>query len=184
MMDHLATTSNNQAQVLCEPSPYPPCKVARMENAKDLPVAGVAPPSLASKQTSPHAVKPKGIYRNTHTKTFIVQYKQTLIHNSFQTGNLLPVFCMVEHGDGPPSERKRSEHTEFVLLRRDLLFSQITEAALQELGYTHTAAALATGTHVPAHKLKGSSTCECWTHIDLLLINIFFDNIKHFGCLD
>ncbi|XP_056597037.1 DNA-binding protein SATB1a [Triplophysa dalaica] len=119
MMDHLATTSKNQAQVLCEPSPYPLCKVARMENAKDLPVAGVAPPSLASKQTSPHAVKPKG--------------------------NLLPVFCMVEHGDAPPSERKRSEHTEFVLLRRDLLFSQITEAALQELGYTHTAAALATG---------------------------------------
>ncbi|KAL0166536.1 hypothetical protein M9458_038380, partial [Cirrhinus mrigala] len=39
---------------------------------------------------------------------------------------------------------KRSEHAEFVLLKKDLLFSQITEAALQELGYTHTAAALAT----------------------------------------
>lgn len=54
---------------------------------------------------------------------------------------------MVEQSDVPPSERKRSEHAEFVLLKKDLLFSQITEAALQELGYTHTAAALATGTH-------------------------------------
>lgn len=69
------------------------------------------------------------------------------IDHILRTGNLLPVFCMVEHGDAPPSERKRSEHAEFVLLRRDLLFSQIAEAALQEMGYTHTAAALATGTH-------------------------------------
>lgn len=66
---------------------------------------------------------------------------------SVHTGSLLPVFCMVEQNDVPPSERKRSEHAEFVLLKTDLLFSQITEAALQELGYTHTAAALATGTH-------------------------------------
>uniref|UniRef100_A0A672KKI6 CMP domain-containing protein n=1 Tax=Sinocyclocheilus grahami TaxID=75366 RepID=A0A672KKI6_SINGR len=56
--------------------------------------------------------------------------------------SLIPVFCMVEQSDVPPSERKRSEHAEFVLLKKDLLFSQITEAALQELGYTHTAAAL------------------------------------------
>ncbi|XP_065145115.1 DNA-binding protein SATB1a [Paramisgurnus dabryanus] len=119
-MDHLASTSNNHAPVLSEPS-YPPCKMARLENAKDLPVSGVTPVSLASKQTTlSHTTKGKG-------------------------SKLLPVFCVVEHGDVPPSERKRSEHAEFVLLRKDLLFNQITEAALQDLGYTHTAAALATG---------------------------------------
>lgn len=87
------------------------------------------------------------------------------IHNSFQIGNLIPVFCMVEHGDAPPSERKRSEHAEFVLLRRDLLFSQITEAALQELGYTHTAAALATGTHACIHIHKLTANKHVFDHI-------------------
>ncbi|ROL45876.1 DNA-binding protein SATB1 [Anabarilius grahami] len=119
MMDHLATTSSTQGPVLCEPS-YPPCKMARMENSRDLPVPGVTPVSLASKQTTPS-------------------------HTNRRKGSLLPVFCLVEQSDVPPSERKRTEHAEFVLLKRDLLFSQITEAALQELGYTHTAAALATG---------------------------------------
>ncbi|KAF4100577.1 DNA-binding protein SATB1a [Onychostoma macrolepis] len=118
MMDHLATTSGTQGPVMCEPS-YPPCKMARMENSRDLPVPGVTPVSLTSKQTS-------------------------LLTNR-RKGSLIPVFCMVEQSDVPPSERKRSEHAEFVLLKKDLLFSQITEAALQELGYTHTAAALATG---------------------------------------
>lgn len=64
------------------------------------------------------------------------------------------MFCLVEQTDVPPSERKRTEHAEFVLLKRDLLFSQITEAALQELGYTHTAAALATGTHTLMNNLR------------------------------
>lgn len=59
MMDHLASTSNNQPPLLSEPS-YPPCKMARMENAKDLPVAGVTPASMASKQAS-HTVRRKGI---------------------------------------------------------------------------------------------------------------------------
>ncbi|XP_051949176.1 DNA-binding protein SATB1-like [Xyrauchen texanus] len=117
MMDHMATTSNSQGPVLCEPS-YSACKMARMENARDLPGLGVTP--VTSKPT-------------------------TLSNTVRKIGSLLPVFCMVEQGDNSPSERKRSEHAEFVLLRKDLLFSQITEAALQELGYTHTAAALATG---------------------------------------
>ncbi|XP_056336265.1 DNA-binding protein SATB1a isoform X1 [Danio aesculapii] len=114
-MDHLATTSSAQGPALCEPS-YPPCKMARIENCRDLPVPGVTP--VSSKQTS---------------------------HTNRRKGSLLPVFCMVEQSDVPPSEGKRPEHAEFVLLKKDLLFSQITEAALQELGYTHTAAALATG---------------------------------------
>ncbi|XP_016118971.1 DNA-binding protein SATB1-like, partial [Sinocyclocheilus grahami] len=117
MMDHLATTSGTQGPVMSESS-YPPCKMARMENSVDLPVPGVTPVSLTSKQTS--------------------------LHTNRRKGSLIPVFCMVEQSDVPPSERKRSEHAEFVLLKKDLLFSQITEAALQELGYTHTAAALAT----------------------------------------
>ncbi|XP_051992207.1 DNA-binding protein SATB1-like [Xyrauchen texanus] len=117
MMDHLASGSNSQGTVLYEPS-YPACKMARMEKGRDLP--GFTPLSMASNPT-------------------------TLSNAVRSRGSLLPVFCMVEQGDISLSKRKRSEHAEFVLLRKDLLFSQITEAALQELGYTHTVAALATG---------------------------------------
>ncbi|XP_051520647.1 DNA-binding protein SATB1-like [Myxocyprinus asiaticus] len=125
MMDHLASASNSQGPVLCEPS-YPACKMAHMENARDLPGFGLTPLSMASNPT-------------------------TLSNAVRRKGSLLPVFCMVEQGDISPSERKRSEHAEFVLLRKDLLFSQITEAALQELGYTHTVAALATGQFQVGH---------------------------------
>ncbi|XP_059412055.1 DNA-binding protein SATB1-like [Carassius carassius] len=138
MMDHLATTSGTQGPVMCESS-YPPCKMARMENSRDLPVPGITPVSLTSKQTSIHANRRKG--------------------------SLIPVFCMVEQSDVPPSERKRSEHAEFVLLKKDLLFSQITEAALQELGYTHTAAALATGQVQVGH----------WNPVSLSTVTDTFD---------
>lgn len=148
MMDNLATTSGTQGAVMCEPS-YPPCKMARMENSRDLPVPAVTSVSLTSKQTSLHTNRRKGIHwctRNTDTRPCLF-IRCLSDHILLSTGSLIPVFCMVEQSDVPPSERKRSEHAEFVLLKKDLLFSQITEAALQELGYTHTAAALATGTH-------------------------------------
>lgn len=39
----------------------------------------------------------------------------------------------------------REEHAEFVLVRKDILFSQLVETALLALGYSHSSAAQAHG---------------------------------------
>lgn len=63
-------------------------------------------------------------------------------------GLMIPVYCVVEdaetglsHEEGGP----RGRHAEFVLVRRDVLFSQLVETALLALGYSHSTAAQAHG---------------------------------------
>ncbi|MEE6489993.1 hypothetical protein FKM82_015757 [Ascaphus truei] len=58
---------------------------------------------------------------------------------------MLPVFCVVEQMDSSLDYDSREEHAEFVLLRRDVLFSQLVETALLALGYSHSSAAQAQG---------------------------------------
>lgn len=61
---------------------------------------------------------------------------------------MIPVFCVVEQSDGGvPTEGcdGREEHAEFVLVRKDILFSQLVETALLALGYSHSSAAQAHG---------------------------------------
>ncbi|XP_016895195.1 DNA-binding protein SATB2 isoform X3 [Cynoglossus semilaevis] len=63
-------------------------------------------------------------------------------------GLMIPVFCVVEQSDGGvPTEGcdGREEHAEFVLVRKDILFSQLVETALLALGYSHSSAAQAHG---------------------------------------
>ncbi|XP_075464830.1 DNA-binding protein SATB2 isoform X4 [Ascaphus truei] len=60
-------------------------------------------------------------------------------------GLMLPVFCVVEQMDSSLDYDSREEHAEFVLLRRDVLFSQLVETALLALGYSHSSAAQAQG---------------------------------------
>ncbi|XP_048879412.1 DNA-binding protein SATB2 isoform X1 [Brienomyrus brachyistius] len=62
-------------------------------------------------------------------------------------GLMIPVFCVVEQMDGAvPSEGEgREEHAEFVLVRKDILFTQLVETALLALGYSHSSAAQAQG---------------------------------------
>ncbi|KAM8857561.1 DNA-binding protein SATB2 [Synchiropus picturatus] len=63
-------------------------------------------------------------------------------------GLMIPVFCVVEQSDGGmPTEgcEGREEHAEFVLVRKDILFSQLVETALLALGYSHSSAAQAHG---------------------------------------
>ncbi|KAJ8273872.1 hypothetical protein GJAV_G00106450 [Gymnothorax javanicus] len=62
-------------------------------------------------------------------------------------GNMLPVFCIVEHHqEGALESREgREEHAEFVLVRKDLMFNQLIEMALLSLGYSHSSAAQAKG---------------------------------------
>uniref|UniRef100_A0A7M4EPT7 One cut domain family member n=1 Tax=Crocodylus porosus TaxID=8502 RepID=A0A7M4EPT7_CROPO len=60
-------------------------------------------------------------------------------------GLMIPVFCVVEQSDTSPDYDNREEHAEFVLVRKDVLFSQLVETALLALGYSHSSAAQAQG---------------------------------------
>ncbi|XP_074513708.1 DNA-binding protein SATB2 isoform X1 [Sebastes fasciatus] len=65
-------------------------------------------------------------------------------------GLMIPVFCVVEQADGGIQSQTdvcegREEHAEFVLVRKDILFSQLVETALLALGYSHSSAAQAHG---------------------------------------
>ncbi|XP_045910532.1 DNA-binding protein SATB2 [Micropterus dolomieu] len=63
-------------------------------------------------------------------------------------GLMIPVFCVVEQSDGGIQADRcegREEHAEFVLVRKDILFSQLVETALLALGYSHSSAAQAHG---------------------------------------
>uniref|UniRef100_A0A673AR45 DNA-binding protein SATB n=1 Tax=Sphaeramia orbicularis TaxID=375764 RepID=A0A673AR45_9TELE len=63
-------------------------------------------------------------------------------------GLMIPVFCVVEQADGGIQTdgcEGRDEHAEFVLVRKDILFSQLVETALLALGYSHSSAAQAHG---------------------------------------
>lgn len=61
-------------------------------------------------------------------------------------GLMIPVFCVVEQLDASLEYDNREEHAEFVLVRKDVLFSQLVETALLALGYSHSSAAQAQGT--------------------------------------
>lgn len=60
---------------------------------------------------------------------------------------MIPVFCVVEQVDGGMvvEGEGREEHAEFVLVRKDILFTQLVETALLALGYSHSSAAQAQG---------------------------------------
>ncbi|XP_030642865.1 DNA-binding protein SATB2 [Chanos chanos] len=65
-------------------------------------------------------------------------------------GLMIPVFCVVEQVDGGVAGvagegEAREEHAEFVLIRKDILFSQLVETALLALGYSHSSAVQAHG---------------------------------------
>lgn len=63
----------------------------------------------------------------------------------FHVGLMIPVFCVVEQSDASLEYDNREEHAEFVLVRKDVLFSQLVETALLALGYSHSSAAQAQG---------------------------------------
>ncbi|XP_017562029.1 DNA-binding protein SATB2 isoform X1 [Pygocentrus nattereri] len=68
-------------------------------------------------------------------------------HRPFGAGLMIPVFCVVEQVDGGMvmDGESREEHAEFVLVRKDILFTQLVETALLALGYSHSSAAQAQG---------------------------------------
>lgn len=55
---------------------------------------------------------------------------------------MIPVLCVVEQTDVSGSQ---DQHSEFVLVRKDVLFSQLVETAMLALGYSHSSAAQAHG---------------------------------------
>lgn len=74
---------------------------------------------------------------------------------------MIPVFCVVEQLDGSLEYDNREEHAEFVLVRKDVLFSQLVETALLALGYSHSSAAQAQGrTACPLLSPPHASVCH------------------------
>lgn len=67
-------------------------------------------------------------------------------------GLMIPVYCVVEHADvGVAGDC----HAEFVLVRKDVLFTQLVETALAALGYSHTSAVQARGRWGPGGGVIG-----------------------------
>ncbi|KAJ8003944.1 hypothetical protein DPEC_G00153660 [Dallia pectoralis] len=67
-------------------------------------------------------------------------------------GLMIPVYCVVEQPSGSVSggvvsdgEGRSDRHAEFVLVRKDILFTQLVETALVALGYSHNSAVQARG---------------------------------------
>ncbi|XP_028256064.1 DNA-binding protein SATB2-like isoform X2 [Parambassis ranga] len=62
---------------------------------------------------------------------------------------MIPVYCVVEHADagmaGDCEGGRSDHHAEFVLVRKDVLFTQLVETALVALGYSHSSAVQAHG---------------------------------------
>lgn len=61
---------------------------------------------------------------------------------------MIPVYCVVEHVDVGVTgdyEGRGDRLAEFVLVRKDVLFTQLVETALVALGYSHSSAVQARG---------------------------------------
>ncbi|XP_058232834.1 SATB homeobox 1b isoform X2 [Hemibagrus wyckioides] len=131
MMDHLSESCLGKEN--CElvgglnDAKGPPAKIARLEQ-----------------NGSPQGRSRLG---STGAKLSGVAFKPTphLLKTSHKRGNMLPVFCVVEHYENPIDFDSREEHAEFVLVRKDMLFNQLIEMALLSLGYSHSSAAQAKG---------------------------------------
>ncbi|XP_018596254.1 SATB homeobox 1b isoform X2 [Scleropages formosus] len=131
MMDHLSEACLGKEN--CDLSSSigdpkgPPAKIARLEqNGSPL---GRARLGSTGAKMSGVPLKPSGhILKTCHKK-----------------GNMLPVFCVVEHYESPIEFDSKEEHAEFVLVRKDMLFNQLIEMALLSLGYSHSSAAQAKG---------------------------------------
>ncbi|KAM9806989.1 SATB homeobox 1b isoform 4-T5 [Syngnathus typhle] len=131
MMDHLSETclGKENAELvnsMAEAKP-PPAKLPRMEqNGSPLGRARLG---------------------STGAKLSGLPYKPAnhLLKTYHRRGNMLPVFCVVEHYENPLDFDSKEEHAEFVLVRKDMLFNQLIEMALLSLGYSHSSAAQAKG---------------------------------------
>uniref|UniRef100_A0A671RK19 DNA-binding protein SATB1-like n=1 Tax=Sinocyclocheilus anshuiensis TaxID=1608454 RepID=A0A671RK19_9TELE len=130
-MEHLSETC--QGKENCEmvnnlnDTKAPPAKMARLEQ-NGSPLGRSRLGSTGAKLSGVH-FKPPGHH----------------LMACHKRGNMLPVFCVVEHYESPIEFDSKEEHAEFVLVRKDMLFNQLIEMALLSLGYSHSSAAQAKG---------------------------------------
>ncbi|XP_036411253.1 DNA-binding protein SATB1a [Megalops cyprinoides] len=95
------------------------------------------PPAKIARLGAPGAKLPGGVLK---------PLGHAHLRSCHRRGNMLPVFCVVEHQESSLDFLdSKEEHAEFVLVRKDMLFSQLIEMALLSLGYSHSTAAQAKG---------------------------------------
>ncbi|KAM7382982.1 hypothetical protein PAMP_002672 [Pampus punctatissimus] len=106
---------------------------------------GKAPPAKLPRLEQNGSPLGRARLGSTGAKLAGVPYKPTghLLKTCHKRGNMLPVFCVVEHYENPMDFDSKEEHAEFVLVRKDMLFNQLIEMALLSLGYSHSSAAQA-----------------------------------------
>ncbi|XP_055019654.1 DNA-binding protein SATB1 [Boleophthalmus pectinirostris] len=166
MMEHLSETclgkENSELVSGMAEAKGPASKMVRLENGPSLP--GAPPAKLPRlEQNGPSAPSgppaklprleqngsPLGRARlaSNGAKLSGIPYKPSnhLLKSCHKRGNMLPVFCVVEHFENPLDFDSKEEHAEFVLVRKDMLFNQLIEMALLSLGYSHSSAAQAKG---------------------------------------
>ncbi|KAG1942947.1 DNA-binding protein SATB1 [Pimephales promelas] len=126
-MEHLSETCLGKENCEMNDTKAPPAKMARLEQ-----------------NGSPLGRSRLG---STGAKLAGVPFKPPGHHLKacHKRGNMLPVFCVVEHYESPIEFDSKEEHAEFVLVRKDMLFNQLIEMALLSLGYSHSSAAQAKG---------------------------------------
>ncbi|KAJ3598236.1 hypothetical protein NHX12_001747 [Muraenolepis orangiensis] len=146
MMDHLSEAClgkencdlvNSLSEVKA-----PAAKLARLEQ-NGSPLGRARLGSTGAKLTGGPYRPPGHLFKTCHKK-----------------GNMLPVFCVVEHYESPMDFDSKEEHAEFVLVRKDLLFNQLIEMALLSLGYSHSSAAQAKGKPSPARPSPASTAVD------------------------
>ncbi|XP_030640398.1 SATB homeobox 1b [Chanos chanos] len=131
MMDHLSESCLGKEN--CE-------LVNSMNEAK-------APPAKLARLEQNGSPLGRSRLGSTGTKHSGIPFKPAshLLKTCHKRGNMLPVFCVVEHYESPVEFDSKEEHAEFVLVRKDMLFNQLIEMALLSLGYSHSSAAQAKG---------------------------------------
>ncbi|CAL9706373.1 unnamed protein product [Knipowitschia caucasica] len=165
MMEHLSETclgKENELVSSMAEAKCPSAKLPRLENGPSLPGAPPAKlPRLEQNGPSAQSGPPAKLLRleqngsplgrarlgSNGAKLSGIPYKPSshLLKSCHKRGNMLPVFCVVEHFENPLDFDSKEEHAEFVLVRKDMLFNQLIEMALLSLGYSHSSAAQAKG---------------------------------------
>uniref|UniRef100_A0A4W5MDG5 CMP domain-containing protein n=1 Tax=Hucho hucho TaxID=62062 RepID=A0A4W5MDG5_9TELE len=92
-------------------------------------------------------------------------------------GLMIPVYCVVEQADGVVSggvvsdgDGRGDRHSEFVLVRKDILFTQLVETALVALGYSHNSAVQARGESDRTKVCVRGCVCVCvWVGVCVCL---------------
>lgn len=84
-----------------------------------------------------------------------------LMKTNLMKGTRFPVFCMLQHYENTIEYDCKEEHTEFVLVRKDMLFNQLIEMALLSVSRLLTQLCCPSQRAHPGWEVESSSSVVC-----------------------